>query len=231
MRSGRGFAICRQSGRHARDSLAWPHQEVCGSVVVGASVRDRIFYPFAVLAVVLILYLAIRPGFVKTGTDLETILRDGLIVSGNDLKTLALAPGTVAEFSKDANGQTIAVLSTNIARNMVSPSAGVFVILGPRFKKAFAGRKLRLTLRARSSSIDPLNSFDMAYFALGGGRTGWKRFTLTDRFEDYILTFRPAVVTDGPNTDYFGVWPGQDGNNAKMDVQSFRIEVIPQKGN
>lgn len=191
--------------------------------------KDRYFYPIAILLVIGIVMLGLKPGIKPQGPSDDEILRDGYLMAQNDLEKLVAAPGTLVSFETDSFGKThYAVLSSNLPRKMAGASAGVFATLGPQYERAFADHGLKITIVARGSTVRPLEEFDAGYFTSGTGDSGWKPFKLGVEYQSYSFEFTPKSGGK-PGNDYVGIWPGKEGKNKSMDVKSIRVEVIGDK--
>ncbi len=188
--------------------------------------KDRFFYPLAVLAIMGIIVLSMLPGRSSSGASAEEIIAKGYELSGAGLQKLTAAPGTIINFGNDGNGAiAYAVLASIMPKKLAGASAGVFGTLSPDHEKAFAGKKLKITIAARRSAQDPLETFQMAYFTAGVGDSGWKNFPLTGGFKDYSFTFTPNAPTGKASNDFIGIWPGEAGKHKNMDVRSIKVEV------
>jgi len=83
-----------------------------------------------------------------------------------------------------------------------------------------------MTIRARAGHRNPLDSFDTGYFSLTAGASNWQTFELTDSFQDFTFDFSPRKGEATQNIDYFGIWPGVEGNQTRMDVEKYQITVL-----
>lgn len=188
--------------------------------------KDRFFYPLAALIALGMVIYALSFAQKVDLTD-ETIWKEGYVMEGEDLARLTAQPGTQAAFNAAMAGEpAFARLSSTAARSNLPPGPGIFAPLGPDYERAFSDRKLRLTVTARSSRINGLESFDMAYFTAGAGDSGWKRRTLSPDWSDYTLEFKPGLRTADPDLDYFSIWPGETGEALSMDVKRMRVDVL-----
>ena len=157
--------------------------------------KDRFFYPLAALIVVAMVAVALSFGERIDLTDRE-IWNSGYTMTGEDLVRLTAQPGTQAVFVAAASEEpAYARLTSTAARDSLPPGPGVFAPLGPQYERAFASRDIRMTVTARSSRINGLETFDIGYFSAGSGDSGWKRKTLTADWKDYVLDFRPGTLT------------------------------------
>ena len=194
-------------------------------------VKDWIFYPLAGLIGLAMIGIALS--FAET-TDLsdKTIWENGYVMEGTDLSRLTAQPGTQANFNAALGGEpAFARLNSTSARANLPMGPGVFAPIGPEYERAFANCRLRLTITARPSRINPLSGFDMAYWTIGSRNTGWVPKTLEPGWNDYVLEFNPGPLKSAPDLDYFSIWPGLTAEPLSMDVMRMRIEVLetPEK--
>jgi len=188
--------------------------------------KDRFFYPLAALVTIAMVIFAMSFRVKVDLTDSE-IWENGYVMAGEDLIRLAAQPGTQAEFVAAAGGQpAYARLTSTVARASVAPKPGIFAPLGPEYERAFATRKLRLTIIARSSSIQGLDHFDMGYFTAGSGDSPWKRKKLTEEWAEYVMEYTPGALTEKVGLDHFSMWPGETAELLSMDVREMRVKVL-----
>lgn len=187
--------------------------------------KDRFFYPLAALIVVAMVAVALSFGERIDLTDRE-IWNSGYTMTGEDLVRLTAQPGTQAVFVAAASEEpAYARLTSTAARDSLPPGPGVFAPLGPQYERAFASRDIRMTVTARSSRINGLETFDIGYFSAGSGDSGWKRKTLTADWKDYVLDFRPGILTEQVGLDHASVWPGETAELLNVDIKSIRVIV------
>lgn len=188
--------------------------------------KDRFFYPLALAFIAGMIWFALSLSEAVDLTD-GTIWRDGFITQGDKLITLTASPGTKYEFvGKTATDPAYVTAFTEIPRKTAPASAGIFAALSSDYERAFAGQKLRITIRARQGRNNPLREFDMGYFTAGARDSGWKRKPLLDHWRDYTIEFTPGLPKDDPDIDFLGFWPGETGELKTMDVQFLKIDVL-----
>ena len=181
--------------------------------------RDRFFYPLAVLVFAGIIALALSPGG-QTGVG-EV---DRWELAGEDLNALQVSPGTEMDYLPDEGGYV--VLSAFTAFGQGPGSIGIFASLGPAQERSFAGETVEITLRARAARTDPLDVFESAYFPLEGAASAWQRFTLTPDWQDFTYRFTPPVVAAEPNADLVSIWPGKEGERKGMELASVSVAKV-----
>ncbi|MGB6230769.1 MAG: hypothetical protein WBF53_11670 [Litorimonas sp.] len=189
---------------------------------------DRFFYPLAALVIVAMVGLALSFGGGES-LDEARILEDGYTLSGMDLEALTISPGSEGVYV-DEDGGYIQLLQ--FTPDGVGPSSiGVFATLPADYERAFAGRQLRVTMRARASRTQPLGAFDAAYYTLdGGGSSPWRTFELTSDWQDHSYIYTPPIVDAPENVDLVAVFPGKEGERERMDLAELRIEVVGEAG-
>jgi len=188
--------------------------------------KDRFFYPIALALIAAMIWFAL------SRAQLEDIIRadvceSGYIMKGEDLVQLVAAPGTNYDyFAAQRDNAAYVTLNSHIARDKAPPSTGVFAPIGYQYAQVFHGKTIRMTIRAKEGRRNPLQSFDAGYFSLTAGTTNWKTFELTDAFQDFSFDFTPRKADKTEDIDYFGIWPGVEGKQTTMDVESFQIKIL-----
>jgi hypothetical protein len=186
--------------------------------------RDLIFYPLAVFIVGGIVALAMSVGGAPPLSD-EDIIRQGWQMSGADLRTLTISPGSTGVYSSSDGGYIR--LSQQVPLGVEPPSIGVFATLGPAHERVFAGRKLRITFKARSVRNNPLRVFQAAYVPVEAAPSGWTNFEMGLDWDFYSFDYRPPVLEQDPKVDLIAVFPGRWGRNQQMDLAAITVSVIP----
>lgn len=188
--------------------------------------KDRFFYPLALVIALGMVFYALSFAQRVDLSDAR-IWADGYVMEGEDLSRLTAQPGTQAVYIAPMGAEpAFAQLTSTAARASLPPGPGVFAPLGPDYERAFSGRKLRMTVTARASRINPLDTFDMGYFSAGAGDSDWERRELGPDWVDYTFEFNPGLRTAEPDLDYFAIWPGETAETTSMDVMRMRVEVL-----
>lgn len=187
--------------------------------------KDRFFYPLAALSVAAMIAVALSFGEGIDLTDRE-IWESGYTMMGEDLVRLTAQPGTQAVFVAAASGEpAYARLTSTATRDSLPAGPGVFAPLGPQYERAFASQNIRMTITARASRLNGLETFDIGYFSAGSKDSGWKRKSLTPDWQDYILDFNPGPLTARRGLDHASIWPGETAELLSVDVKSIRVVV------
>jgi len=187
--------------------------------------KDRFFYPLAAIIAVAMILGALSFGDRIDLTDRE-IWDSGYEMAGEDLTRLTAQPGTQAIYVAATRDEpAYARLTSTAARDSLPPRPGVFAPLGLQYERAFAAQDIRMTVTARSSRNNGLETFDIGYFSAGSGDSGWKRKKLSPEWKDYVLDFKPGALTERVGLDHASVWPGETAELLNVDIKSIRVVV------
>ena len=120
--------------------------------------KDRFFYPLAAIIVAAMIAAALSFGE-KSDLSVDGVRASGYLMSGEDLVRLTAQPGTQAIYVAAAGGEpAYARLSSTAARDSLPKGPGVFAPLGLIHERAFAAQNIRMTVTARKSRINGLDT-------------------------------------------------------------------------
>lgn len=181
--------------------------------------KDWLFYPLIMIVVGAMIYLAMNWGEGPSYGNPN----DGWVVKGADLNGLTRSPGTELVMK----GVDKAVLKANFTAKEM-PSQGVFTTLSGEYSRAFSGRKLELTIRARAADQNPSDTFQIALLTVPPvkGRFGWKDFQPTSEYQDFSITTRLDEFPEGKPVIYLGVWPDKEGKGGQIEVERFEVKPL-----
>jgi len=184
--------------------------------------RDRIFYPMAIIGIAAIIALALSFGGGEDLSD-DDIISEGWEMSGPDLNALTISPGSNGAYVNEDGG--FMQLSQFTPDGEGPASIGVFATLGPSHERAFAGRSLRITFRARAGRINPLDEFDVGYYTMEGPSSRWD-FELGPDWQDYTVNYTPPIIDAPANVDLIALFPGRSGEGKTIDLASITVDVL-----
>ena len=189
--------------------------------------RDRFFYPLALLIIAAIVALAVLPGVKRAGLNNEQILREGYVLTGENLSKLTSASTIFVDYVRDQDGVIdLARAYGNMSRDMAPPSVGVFGTMSASYNKIFAGHSLEVKVRVRRSPGSTIEQFDLGFFTLGKWSSRWHKFTPTDSYQDFSFIYEaPPELADQP-VSRIGVWPGDKGDSQPLDIQSMTVKIV-----
>lgn len=183
---------------------------------------DKIFYPLAVLLIAAMVFGALSLGGHET-LDEQRILEEGWSVSGLDLEVLEIPPGTDGSYVDEEGGYLELFQFTPYGVGPASP--GVFATLTSEYEQAFAGKPLRVTMRARAARQNGLERFHGFYMPIESAISPWAEFELTSDWQDFTYDFTPPIADAPQNVDLVSVFPGREGESRVMHLASIRIDV------
>jgi len=105
---------------------------------------------------------------------------------------------------------------------------GLWLRLGFELETAFAERELEMIVRARAGDSAPTAKFQMGYFVIGQGGSGWKEFTPGPRYKDYKIKLKKGALKGETRGDFAGIWPDLDGKGRTLNVASVGFDQIIQ---
>ena len=183
--------------------------------------KDWFFYPLIAMIGAAMIAFALRAGGPAEVVD----PLKGYEVSGTMLQILTVAPGTTMELKGDGvNPISYAVMSAH-AGPEEAPSAGIFAMMGEEYSRAYAGKTLNLTIRARAGQKNPAPQFLIGFFKRGKGRLTWQKFTPTAEYSEYNLTTILGPFDAEQPELYFGIWPDAKGKGQTIEVESYKVSV------
>lgn len=189
---------------------------------------DRIFFLTAFLAAALMVGIAVLPGLnakpsgpVSGGnTDYRRIE-----VSGAQLNRF-VAGGDADISLVRADGK--AALRIEVAVNTLAddPIRGPHFILDRDMETVFAGREVRITIRARAADQYGAEQMRVNYSVGSAIESGWETFTVTREFADSVFVWTPPPRTAGtdPGYDYLGIRPVVPEKQRAILIQSVIFE-------
>ncbi len=181
--------------------------------------KDWLFYPLIMILAGVLIYLALNWGEGPSYGNPE----NGWVVEGADLNGLTKSPGTTLTMK----GVDKAILKGNFTAKEM-PSQGVFTTLSGDYSRAYGGRELELTIRARAADENPSETFQIGFFTVPPvkGRFFWRDFTPTPEYQDFTIKTRLEEFPPGKPVIYFGVWPDKDGKGGQIEVERFEVRPV-----
>jgi hypothetical protein len=105
-------------------------------------------------------------------------------------------------------------------------SAGARAVVGPGIADRVAGRTVRITVVARSSTDQGAGTIRFAYLA-GTTISPWKTALLDDTYSALDLTWQ-VPPRSGDGNDYLIIEPGVPGEGTGADIQEIRIDILKE---
>lgn len=126
-----------------------------------------------------------------------------------------------------ADGSAYEIRSVGVDRTSAGDGDGVLVRVQPEYTAKLGGRKVRVTVRARTSPTDGAPAFKVMYYRSGSnGGSGWQDFTPTAEFAPYAFEYAVPDVTSTTGVDNIGFWADPEGKGRGIEVSGVTVETI-----
>lgn len=101
-------------------------------------------------------------------------------------------------------------------------TAGAIIPLPESIEQAASGRRVMVTLSARSETSSRMA---LAYSTNEVGNSGWQVFDISSEFAEYSFEYNVAPMNAG-NRDYLGILPDALGDGGTIEVQWLSVDTI-----
>lgn len=191
---------------------------------------DRFFFFGAAVFAGLLVLAAMAPGFNQLpsgpvsggGTDYSRI-----VVEGKQLNRM-VAGGESDIGLVRVDGKT--VLRIGVAADTLSdePQRGPHFVLAQDLEVAYAGRPVRVTVRARAADKYGASGILLTYSTGKGDGSDWKRFELTRQFRDISFEYELPRRDEGspPGYDYLAIRPEVPEKRRAVFIESVVLEPL-----
>jgi hypothetical protein len=101
----------------------------------------------------------------------------------------------------------------------------VALLIPPEIERLVSGKKLRVTISARSGDTSPSQTFAATYSTNDVGNSGWTKFDIGPSFAPYSFTYEipPGKTFSG---DFVGLLPDAQSGLGTVEVRSITIELV-----
>ena len=191
--------------------------------------RDRFFFPAALIVVGLMVFFAIRPaiGALPTGTVTgDGVHYDKIVVEGTYLHKIYAGGNAKTELVDGPDGKRVLLIQADAGALRDEPE------LGPHFRMAadieiqFAGQTVRTTVRARPADEKGAMQIALNYSAGRVGESGWEIFDLKPGFHDFSFDYDVPLIEGDQGVDYFGMRPVVPDKSRALLVERVTFERL-----
>lgn len=192
--------------------------------------RDRFFFPLAILLAGAMVWLAIMPTFgakpsgpvTGDGVNYNRIEVSGdmlyKVIAGGDLKTeIRVAPDGTKQLFLEVEAGALAD----------------GVEFGPHFRLAadietqFSGRRIRVTISAQPAEVKGAEQLLANYSAGRVGESGWETFDLSQQNMDVSFEFTVPLMQGDQASDYLGIRPVVPDGYRGVLISKIVLERLP----
>lgn len=142
-----------------------------------------------------------------------------VVFNGRDPTVFESSSDNPIDLASDGDGGFARVSSS-------TDSAGVRVVIGAGLASELAGKRMRVTITARSSADRGAVNMRFAYQS-GLAVSPWQTANLGKQYADAALIWRvPSQRTSSTGDDYLVIEPGIPGGGTAADVKSIKIDLL-----
>ena len=145
------------------------------------------------------------------------------VFPASDLKFVSTDGNTVQE-----DGSLTWLRSKRRSASPEDRSQGSYIELPADLLSRIEGRRIRVTVDARSGATGEPPPFAVTYSTVGRGNSGWFVFVPTARFDEYDFAYQVPIgeVGSEENTHVIGIWADINGTNAPLAIENITIEPL-----
>lgn len=146
--------------------------------------------------------------------------RDYVAVTGKDLNRFRQTRRDTVTLIRPENQPYYLKLTSRRNSDLPTNAQDVaYLPLSTDLEIAFAQRKLKITMTARSAPQNGSPAMRAEYWASGDGNSDWQSFLLTPEWQDYTFTFTPPASENARSLDFLAIWADPDGLGRGVEVQ------------
>lgn len=193
--------------------------------------RDRLFFPLALLLCVLMVFLAIQPGIGRLPTG--AVAGDGLnynqiIIEGPYLNKVISGGEARAQLIRD-DGKYYLYVESAVDALAAAPELGPHFRLAADIEIQFAGRRIRTTVRARPADTRGAEQIEVNYSAGRVGESGWQVLDLQPGFSDVSFEYDVPMIQGEQGVDVLGVRPVVPDKSRAFIIERIVLERLPER--
>jgi hypothetical protein len=191
--------------------------------------KDRIFFPLALLVAAGMVAVAIMPGVGRMPAG--PVTGDGknyseITVSGAYLNKIIAGGDAETRLIDGPGGRKQLYIEAEAGALDVAPELGPHFRLAADMEVQFSGFTIRCTVRARPADTRGALQMEANYSAGRVGDSGWHVFDLSRDFQDFSFEYDVPVAEGDQGVDYFGIRPVVPEKSRALIVEEVRFERL-----
>lgn len=191
--------------------------------------RDKIFFPLALLLVVLMVGIALQPGIGRLPTG--SVAGDGsnykkIRVEGAYLNKVIPGGKAKTQLTKDTSGKWLLYIEVTAGDLADDPESGPHFQLASDIETQFSGMRVRCTVRMKPAAKQGATQARVNYSAGRIGESGWQTFDLRPDFTDFSFVYEVPKHIGDQGYDYFAIRPVVPEKTRAMLVESITFERL-----
>ena len=191
--------------------------------------KDRIFFPLALLVAAGMVGIAVMPGIGQLPTGAVT--GDGvdyseITISGDYLNKVIAGGDAVTRLIDGPGGKKQLYIEAAAGALDVAPELGPHFRLAADLEVQFSGYTIKCTVRARPADNAGALQMETNYSAGRVGDSGWKVFDLERGFQDFSFRYDVPLAEGEQGVDYFGIRPVVPEKSRALIVEEVKFERL-----
>ena len=191
--------------------------------------KDRIFFPLALLVAVGMVVVAIAPGIGRLPSG--PVTGDGqhydrITISGKYLNKVIAGGEAVTRLESGPDGRRVLYVDADAGALADSPELGPHFRLAADLELQFSGFTVRCTVRARPADDHGAMQMKTNYSAGRVGESGWQVFDLQPGFQDYSFDYDVPLIEGEQGVDYFAIRPVVPEKSRALIVEQVSFERL-----
>ena len=191
--------------------------------------KDRIFFPLAVLLAAGMVGLAIAPGIGRLPgppTTGDGQHYDRVIIKDKYLNAIVAGGDAITRLENGPGGQRQLYIEADAGVLSDSPELGPHFRLAADLELQFSGFTIRCTVRARPADDHGAMQMQANYSAGRVGDSGWQVFDLQPGFQDYSFEYKVPLIEGDQGVDYFAIRPVVPDKSRALIVEQVTFERL-----
>ena len=171
--------------------------------------RDKYFFPLAVLLTVMMVFLAIQPGIGRLPEGAvagDGVNYDRIEISGPYLNKAISGGDARVQLVRDERTYYL-YIEAEVDALAASPELGPHFRLAPDIEAQFAGHRIRVTARVRPADTRGAEQVELNYSTGRAGDSGWQSLNLQPGFSDISFEYDVPPLLGEQGVDYIAFRP------------------------
>ncbi len=191
--------------------------------------RDRLFFPLAILLAAALVALAISPALGQNPTGAVTgdgVDYDRVVIEGDYLHKVYAGGDAITKVQRGPDGREQLLIQALMGVLDETPELGPHFRLAADIEQQFSGRTVRVIVRAKPAPDRGATQMQINYSAGRVGESGWKVFDLKPDFSDFAFDTKVPVIEGDQGFDYVAIRPVVPEKSRAILVERITIERL-----
>jgi hypothetical protein len=149
------------------------------------------------------------------------------VVDGTTLRRFLVVANRADTGSINADGSAYELRSTATKRVAFGDGDGVLARVPAETAAQLTGRRVKVTINARSAPVNGSSVFKVMYFR-PGSKTGsdWQEFSVSDAFAPLSFEYDVPDSASSNGFDNIGFWADPEGKGRGIEISAITVETV-----